>query len=41
MNSVVPARAVKLGELARGVGQYAVNANHVKPRVQVVDRTDG
>lgn len=38
MNGVVPAQAVKLGELARGSGQGVVYANHAKLSVEVVDR---
>ena len=40
MNGVVAAQVVKLGELARGSRQGAVDANHVKLSVQVVDRVN-
>ena len=40
MNGVVPAKAVKLGEVARGSCQGTVDANHTKLGVQVVDRAD-
>jgi len=40
MNGVVPAQAMKLGEFASGSRQGAVDANHAKLSVQVVDRAD-
>lgn len=40
MNGVVPAKAVKLGEVARGSCQGAVDADHAKLGVQVVDGAD-
>lgn len=40
MNGVVPAQAVKLGEFASGLRQGAIDANHAKLSVQVVDRAD-
>lgn len=41
MNGVVPAQTVKLGELAGELRQRAVDANHAKLGVQIVDRADG
>jgi hypothetical protein len=41
MNGVVAAQSVKLGELASGSRQGAVDADQAKLSVQVVDRADG
>jgi hypothetical protein len=40
MNGVVSAQVVKLGKFTRGLRQRAINTNHVKVRVQVVDCAD-